>query len=150
MVSSRPAASSRCKAGRSIVAPEKPPSVISCGQAHPAFAPLAVDEGLAGFTLRLQRIEFLIEPLLGGFACGDRAANLELRVCRWSLTELSAGLGANQSTRPLGQTKEPWARPMRSGDPLGNHGQRAIMPAFIFEPVLTHEHSVGVSAPLAH
>src|SRR5215469_16575040 len=26
---------------------------------------LAVDEGFAGFALRLQRIEFLIEPLLG-------------------------------------------------------------------------------------
>ena len=41
-------------------------------------------------------------------------------------------------------------RPMRPGDPLGNHLERAIMLAFIFEPVLTHEDSVGVSAPLAH
>jgi hypothetical protein len=36
---------------------------------------LAVDEGFAGFALRLQRIEFLIEPLLGRFAGVDRTAN---------------------------------------------------------------------------
>ena len=36
---------------------------------------LAVDEGLAGLALRLQRIEFLLEPLLGGFAGVDRTAN---------------------------------------------------------------------------
>ena len=39
---------------------------------------------------------------------------------------------------------------MRSDDPLCNHGQRAILPAFIFEPVLTDEDGVGVSAPLTH
>src|SRR6516162_2408879 len=42
------------------------PSIVkSRGQAHPAFLPLAVDERLAGLALRLQRIEFLLEPLLG-------------------------------------------------------------------------------------
>jgi putative spermidine/putrescine transport system permease protein len=34
--------------------------------------PLAVDERLAGFALRLQRIEFLLEPLLGRLAGVDR------------------------------------------------------------------------------
>ena len=34
---------------------------------------------------------------------------------------------------------------MRSGDLLGNHGQRAITLALIFEPVLTDEDGVGVS-----
>jgi len=76
-VSTRPAAissSNCCSAGRSIVAPEnrrhhKPRA------RPPAFVPLAVDEGLAGFTLCLQRIEFLVEPLLGGFAGVDRAAD---------------------------------------------------------------------------
>jgi hypothetical protein len=37
-------------------------------QAHPAFVTLAGDKGLAGLALSLQRIEFLFEPLLGGFA----------------------------------------------------------------------------------
>jgi len=53
----------------------EPAIVIISRQAHPAFVPLAVDEGFAGFALRLQRIEFLIEPLLGGFAGVDRTAN---------------------------------------------------------------------------
>jgi hypothetical protein len=41
--------------------------------------PLAADERFTGFALRLQRIEFLIEPLLGGFAGVDRTANPSLR-----------------------------------------------------------------------
>jgi hypothetical protein len=45
-----------CRAG-------EPAVVITSGQAHPAFVPLAADERLAGFALRLQRIEFLLEPL---------------------------------------------------------------------------------------
>src|SRR6516164_786235 len=76
-MSTRPAvmsASSCCRAGRSIVAPEYPPSSYPA-QAHPAFVPLAVDKGLAGLALRLQRIELLLEPLFGGFAGIDRASN---------------------------------------------------------------------------
>src|SRR6516225_2453411 len=57
-----------CRAGEAAV-------VVTSGQAHPAFVPLAADERFAGFALRLQRIELLIEPLLGGFAGVDRTAN---------------------------------------------------------------------------
>ena len=39
---------------------------------------------------------------------------------------------------------------MRSGNPLGNHGQRAIMLALIFKPVLANEDGVGVPAPPAY
>src|SRR6201993_1696712 len=39
---------------------------------------------------------------------------------------------------------------MSPGDPLGNHGQRPIVLAVIFEPVLAHEDGMGVSAPLPH
>jgi hypothetical protein len=39
---------------------------------------------------------------------------------------------------------------MCPGDPLGNHGQRAIAPAVVFEPVLAHEDGMGVPAPLPH
>jgi len=39
---------------------------------------------------------------------------------------------------------------MRPGDPLGDHGQRAIAPAVIFEPVLADEDGMGVSAPPPH
>src|SRR5215475_11329197 len=52
----------------------EPAVIITRGQAHPAFVPLAVDEGLAGLALRLQRIELLLKPLLGRFAGVDRAS----------------------------------------------------------------------------
>ena len=39
---------------------------------------------------------------------------------------------------------------MRSGNPLGNHHQRAVALALVLEPVLAHEDDVGVSAPHAH
>jgi hypothetical protein len=82
--------------------------------------------------------------------CRPHSEPLYSAECCCRLTASSAGVGADQSTCPLGQAKEPRARPMRSGNPFGNHRQRAIMPAVIFEPVLTNQHSVGVSAPLAH
>src|SRR5271170_2522162 len=53
----------------------EPAVVISLGQAYPTLVPLAVYEGLAGLTLRLQRIELLLEPLLGRFASIDRASD---------------------------------------------------------------------------
>jgi len=37
---------------------------------------------------------------------------------------------------------------MCPGDLLGNHGQRAIAMAVIFEPVLAYEDGMGVTAPL--
>src|SRR6476659_4793683 len=39
---------------------------------------------------------------------------------------------------------------MSPGDPLGNHGQRPIPLAVVFEPVLADEDGMGVSAPLPH
>src|ERR1700722_6709511 len=39
---------------------------------------------------------------------------------------------------------------MSSGDPLGNHGQRPIALAVVFEPVVAREDGMSVSAPLAH
>src|SRR6266478_4362080 len=68
-------ASNRCRAGRSIPCSGEPAVIIIFGQACPAFVALAGDEGLAGLALRLQRIEFLLEPLLGGFAGVDRTAD---------------------------------------------------------------------------
>src|ERR1700680_4349197 len=53
----------------------EPAVIISRPQADPAFMPLAVDEGLAGFALRLQRIELLFEPFLGRLAGVDRTAH---------------------------------------------------------------------------
>ena len=39
---------------------------------------------------------------------------------------------------------------MCAGDPLGNHSQRPIAPALVFEPVLAHEDGMGAPAPLPH
>ena len=39
---------------------------------------------------------------------------------------------------------------MCPGDLLGNHGQRPIALAVVFEPVLTREDGMGASAPLPH
>jgi len=39
---------------------------------------------------------------------------------------------------------------MCPGDLLGNHGQRAIALALVFEPVIAHEDGMGVPAPLPH
>src|SRR5260370_38104339 len=48
------------------------------------------------------------------------------------------------------QAKDRGTRPMCPGDPLGNHGQRPIALAVVFEPVLAREDGMGVSAPLTH
>src|SRR5467141_4007861 len=55
--------------------------VAGSGQ-YPALVTLAADVGLAGFALRLERVELLLEPFLGGFAGVDRAA-LPARVTPW-------------------------------------------------------------------
>src|SRR6202030_3655617 len=52
--------------------------------------------------------------------------------------------------RLFAQAKEPGARPMCPGDPLGNHGQRPIALAVVFEPVLAHEDGMGMCTPLPH
>jgi hypothetical protein len=39
---------------------------------------------------------------------------------------------------------------MCPGDPLGDHGERPIALAVVFEPVLAHEDGMGVPAPLPH
>ena len=39
---------------------------------------------------------------------------------------------------------------MCPGDPLGDHRQRPIALAVVFEPVLAHEDGMGVPAPLPH
>src|SRR5271170_8103904 len=75
-MSIRPArisAISCCKAGRSRLPPENPPSVIVGFGQCPALVALAADEGLTGFALRGERVELLLEPFLGGFAGVDRA-----------------------------------------------------------------------------
>jgi len=56
------------------IATREPAIVIALSRQHPALVPLATDVGLAGFTLRGERVELLLEPFLGGFAGVNRAA----------------------------------------------------------------------------
>src|SRR6266853_841406 len=77
MMSIRPpwmSASRHCSAGRSDVATREPAIVVAGPGQCPALVALAADVGFAGFALRLKRVEFLLEPFLGGFAGVDRAA----------------------------------------------------------------------------
>src|SRR5207248_4346160 len=60
------------------------------------------------------------------------------------------GLRGERGACLLGQAKEPRARQMRPGNPLGDDSQRAIALALVLEPVLLDEDGVRVSAPLPH
>src|SRR5208282_6627892 len=60
---------------RSLYITAREPTVVIAGLGqYPALVALAADIGLAGFALRRERVEFLLEPFLGGFAGVDRAA----------------------------------------------------------------------------
>src|SRR5215470_20157486 len=61
-----------------------------------------------------------------------------------------ARLGKERTACSPGHAKKPRSGPMRSGDPFGNHGQRAIALALGFEPVLAYENSVRAAMPLPH
>src|SRR6266446_6867882 len=56
------------------VATREPAVVVAGSGQYPALVTLAADIGLASFALRLERVELLFEPFLGGFAGVDRAA----------------------------------------------------------------------------
>ena len=55
-------------------ATREPAIVIAVSRQYPPFVLLAADVGLAGFTLRRERVEFLLQPFFGGFAGVDRAS----------------------------------------------------------------------------
>jgi hypothetical protein len=70
--------------------------------------------------------------------------------CCGRLTPSQTGPGADQATRSLGEAKKSRSRPMRSCNPFGDHGQRAISFALIFKLVFANQHGMGVSAPVPH
>jgi hypothetical protein len=49
--------------------------IVASGQYSPAFMPLAEDEGLAGFSLCIERVEGLFEIFFRGLSSVDRTAN---------------------------------------------------------------------------
>src|SRR5689334_7558696 len=64
----------RCSAGALQISAGEPAVIIVGSRQHPALVLLAANVGLAGFALRRKRVEFLLQPLLGGFAGVNRAA----------------------------------------------------------------------------
>src|SRR5467141_2579196 len=56
------------------IAAGEPAILVACSGQYPALVTLAADVGFAGFALRLERVELLLEPFLGGFTGVDRAA----------------------------------------------------------------------------
>ena len=80
-----------CRAG-------EPAVIITRPQAHPALVALTV-EASQDLALRLQRIEFLLDPLPGRFAARrSHSGSFRSAVYRCWRTLSSASLGADQST----------------------------------------------------
>ena len=69
-------ASSRFSAGPLQRAAGEAAVVVGVADQRPALGALAGDVGLAGLALGVQRVELLLQPLLGGLAGVDRAAEL--------------------------------------------------------------------------
>ena len=117
----------------------------------PAFVALAGDEGLAGLALRLQRIEFLLEPLFGGFAGVDGAANPGVPPCaeaHWTRHRpaLAPATALARVVRPKNRGPDQWASVIRSAIAVSDR----IALALVLEPVCVDEDGVRVSAPLAN
>src|SRR6516164_6648544 len=99
---------------RSNCAAGEPAVIITRAQAHPAFVALTGDKGLAGLALRKQRIEFLFEALLGGFASVDCAANPCVPPCaeaHWSRHRpaLAPDKARTHLVRPKNRGPDQWA-----------------------------------------
>src|SRR6516225_7672596 len=93
--------------------------IITRAQAHPAFVALAGDEGLARLALRLQRIELLFKPLLGGFAGVDSAANPGVPPCVAAgcsrhRPALAPAKAPARVVRPKNRGPDQWASVIRS------------------------------------
>src|SRR5215204_3467652 len=70
----RIAARSRCRAGRSSDPPEKPPSSEAVLDQAPALVGLALHVSSPGLALRIERVEVLLEAVLGRHTGVDSAA----------------------------------------------------------------------------
>src|SRR5208283_3473024 len=115
---------------------------------------LAADVGLAGLALRLQRVEFLFETFLGGFAGVDRAAltvGVSSRHRRPPSARRPAAMRAT-GAEPTGsvQPEEQRSRPSGAGDLSGDRGQRAVVGALPREANIEHQNFIGSTPPLPH
>ena len=60
----------------------EPAIVVTGSRQNPALVLLAADIGLASIALRRERVEFLLEPFLGGFAAWGVSAGVCDSVCQ--------------------------------------------------------------------
>jgi len=94
-----------------------------------ALGLLARDVGLARLTLRVERVELLLETFLAGLARVDGAAELsDERLFHCAATVF--------------QAKEKERIPTRAGYVARDRGQRFERPTLILEIVVAHRHAV--------
>src|SRR6185503_19564053 len=103
------------------------------------------DIGLAGLPLGVQRIEFLVQSVLGGFACVDGAAqDFSASTCHWVLGSLSGSFCRRS------QPEKPWPVPFGAGDLEGNFGKAGEGPSLPGESLFHDYDPVGPAIPGPH
>ena len=114
----------------------------------PALGALARDIGMTGIALGVDGVVLLVEPLLGGFAGVDGAAQPsgEVRAHGRPPRAFFCFFGFR---RPL-EAEEQRPRPARAGDLAGDHGEAGVAPALVLIlPVLRDGHVMLDAAVLA-
>src|ERR1019366_2807083 len=112
--------------------------VVHFGERDPSGVTLARDVGLTGFALRVERVELLLEPIVGTPNFGRSGFRM------FALRDLDGGACA------LPQTEETGTRPMGPSDLTGDNCEGLMAPAVPFEPVNMDKHGIGDAAPFAH
>ena len=112
--------------------------VIAVRDQDPALGALAGNIGLAGLALGIEAIEFLLQPLLAGFAGVDRAAEFS-----------RDRTGVFMAGPAVFEAEEDQAVPARAGNRAGDGRERLVGTALIFEVVLPDRHAVLDALPFA-
>jgi hypothetical protein len=136
-------ASRRFSAGRSSVPPLRTRHRRSGRAPAPSPRRAGGDVGLAGLALRVERVELLVQPLVGGLPRVDRAAEL-LHLRRHGR---SSGFGGSCATPP--QPEERPAVPARAGDVPRDGGERLVGPPLDIRSRRAHRDDVLDALPFA-
>src|SRR5207245_4754891 len=102
----------------------------------------------AGFALRRERVEFLLQPFLGGFAGVDRAT-LALASAR-GIAVLSGRPWSPRGPAVRLQSEEERSRPRCAGDLSRERGKRAVTRALPSEAVIEHQYIIGSTLPFSN
>ena len=110
--------------------------VVAVVEGDPALLTLALDVGKAGLVLRIQRIERLVESLLGALPAVDRRSDFARRRVHLAVPVRRRPKNTSHSNA-------------RSGDFPGDRRQRLVWPAVVLEVVLADGDHVLDALPLA-